>query len=189
MDQERERLARDLHDILGHSLTTIRLKAGLVRRLLEVSGDLGTAAREAGDVERLSSQALADVRATVSGYRQVTLSGELVTAKEALRVAGIRARMPRAVDDVHPELHEVFGHVLREAVTNVVRHSSAREVTVGLGGNWLEVSDDGTGAGGRWGNGLRGLAERVRAAGGTLEASPRERGGFVVRATVPSRQG
>ncbi|MGJ6962599.1 sensor histidine kinase [Streptosporangium sp. G11] len=186
VDQERERFARDLHDILGHGLTTITLKAGLVRRILESSGDLGAAAREAGDVERLSRQALADVRATVSGYRQVTLSGELVVAKEALRVAGIRAQLPYAVDDVHPGLQEVFGHVLREAVTNVVRHSSAGRVTVGMGGNWLEVYDDGTGTAVRWGNGLRGLEERLRAVGGTLEAGPREQGGFAVRAVVPT---
>src|SRR5690606_27011132 len=68
VDRERERVARDLHDILGHSLTTITVKAGLVRRLLESSGDLGQAVREVGDVERLARQSLADIRATVSGY-------------------------------------------------------------------------------------------------------------------------
>ncbi|MDH2426887.1 sensor histidine kinase [Sphaerisporangium sp. TRM90804] len=185
--QERERFARDLHDILGHSLTTITVKAGLVRRLLESSGDLGAAASEAGDVERLSRQALADVRATVSGYRHVTLAGELAVANEALRVAGIRAELPHAVDDVHPGLQEVFGHVLREAVTNVVRHSSAGRVTVRLGRNWLQVDDDGAPAPAvRRGNGLRGLEERMLAVGGTLDCGPRGRDGFTVRAAVPA---
>jgi two-component system sensor histidine kinase DesK len=187
VDRERERVARDLHDILGHSLTTITVKAGLVRRLLESSGDVGSAVREAGDVERLSRQALADVRATVSGYRQITLSAELASAREVLRAADIQVELPQAVDDVHPSLHEVFGHVLREAVTNAVRHSSARQVTVAIGKNWLRVVDDGTGATAvRWGNGLRGLEERMQAVEGTLEAGARWQGGFFVHAAVPA---
>ncbi|MDP4504450.1 sensor histidine kinase [Nonomuraea turcica] len=187
VDRERERVARDLHDILGHSLTTITVKAGLVRRLLESSDDLGAAAREAGDVERLSRQALADVRATVSGYRQITLSGELASAREVLRAAGIQDRLPQAVDDVHPSLQEVFGHILREAVTNAVRHSSAQRVTVAIGTNWLRVDDDGVGpAAVPWGNGLRGLEERMQAVEGTLAAGARPQGGFFVHAVVPA---
>lgn len=187
VDRERERVARDLHDILGHSLTTITVKAGLVRRLLESSGDLGQAVREVGDVERLARQSLADIRATVSGYRRITLSGELASAREVLRAAGIEAHLPQAVDDVHPDLHEIFGHTLREAVTNAVRHSSAQRVTVTIGKDWLRVDDDGAATtAAQWGNGLRGLAERLRAAGGTLKAGARPEGGFYVHATVPA---
>ncbi|GGM61455.1 two-component sensor histidine kinase [Thermopolyspora flexuosa] len=187
VDRERERVARDLHDILGHSLTTITVKAGLVRRLLESGGDLDVAVREIGDVERLSRRSLADVRATVSGYRQITLAGELASAREVLRAAGMEAELPRAVDHVDPALHEVFGHIVREAVTNAVRHSSARRVTVAVGRNWLRVEDDGVGANAaRWGNGLRGLAERLRAVDGTLEAGTRPEGGFFVHAAAPA---
>ncbi|WP_197038676.1 sensor histidine kinase [Herbidospora cretacea] len=181
VNEERARVARDLHDILGHSLTTITLKAGLVRRLIETADE--RAGQEAADVERLSRQALADVRATVSGYRVVTLSGELAGAREALRAAGLTASLPSAVDDVHPDLHEVFGHVVREAVTNVIRHSTADHVTVDLGERWVTVHDDGRPAAATWGNGLTGLHERLTALGGALKTETRS--GFLVRAEVP----
>ncbi|SDN50185.1 sensor histidine kinase [Allokutzneria albata] len=184
--KERARFARDLHDILGHSLTTITLKAGLARRVLE-TGDLDRTMTEIRDVERLGRQALADVRATVSEYRVVTLSGELAGANETLRAAGIEADLPRAVDDVAPELQPVFGYVLREAVTNVVRHSGAQKVSVRLGQDWISITDDGVGAPqDAAGNGLRGLRERMAAVGGTLETgTPSRGGGFVVRASAP----
>ncbi|MFB9909397.1 sensor histidine kinase [Allokutzneria oryzae] len=183
--KERARFARDLHDILGHSLTTITLKAGLARRVLE-TGDLDRTMTEIRDVERLGRQALADVRATVSEYRVVTLAGELAGANETLRAAGIEADLPRAVDDVAPELQQVFGYVLREAVTNVVRHSGAQKVSVRLGHDWISIADDGVGAPqGAEGNGLRGLGERMAAVNGTLETSVPGKGGFVVRASAP----
>ncbi|WP_246843240.1 sensor histidine kinase [Allokutzneria sp. NRRL B-24872] len=183
--KERARFARDLHDILGHSLTTITLKAGLARRVLEMD-DLERAMTEIRDVERLGRQALADVRATVSEYRVITLSGELAGANETLRAAGIEADLPRAVDDVAPELQQVFGYVLREAVTNVVRHSGAQKMSVRLGSDWITVTDDGVGApADAVGNGLRGLRERMEAVGGTLEAGAVPRGGFQLRASAP----
>ncbi|WP_052809723.1 sensor histidine kinase [Streptomonospora alba] len=187
--EERERVARDLHDILGHSLTTITVKAGLVRRLLEDSGQEAIAG-EAGEVERFARDALADVRATVSGYRSVTLAGELAAAASALRAVGISARLPHAVDDVDPQARQVFGYVVREAVTNAVRHSRAAQVEVRLGRDWLVVEDDGPGVGAvRIGNGLRGLQERVAAQGGTLEVERPPGGGFAVRARVPADSG
>ena len=182
---ERERLARDLHDILGHSLTTITVKAGLARRVLETGGDAGRAVTEIREVESLSRSALSDVRATVSEYREVSLSAEVVGARAALRAAEIDADLPHAVDNVRPDLQQTFGYVLREAVTNVLRHSGAKHVKVRLGRTWMEIEDDGAGAPeGVCGNGLRGLAERLDGVGGTLRAESRAGGGFVLRAEV-----
>ncbi|WP_236796178.1 sensor histidine kinase [Amycolatopsis sp. GM8] len=182
---ERARLARDLHDILGHSLTTITVKAGLARRMLESKQDPGRAITEIHEVEGLARSALADVRATVSDYREVSLSAELVGARVALRAAEIEADLPHAVDNVRPDLQQTFGYVLREAVTNVLRHSGAKHVKVRFGRTCLDIEDDGVGAPeGVCGNGLRGLAERLEQVGGTLRAEPRAGGGFVLRAEV-----
>ncbi|MFD8496254.1 sensor histidine kinase [Amycolatopsis sp. NPDC059657] len=184
---ERERVARDLHDILGHSLTTITVKAGLARRILESSAEPAKAITEIREVEGLARSALSDVRLTVSDYREVSLSAELAGARVALRAAEIDADLPHAVDDVLPDLQRTFGYVLREAVTNVVRHSGARHVTVRLGRTWLEIADDGAHAHEvAPGNGLRGLQERLAQVGGTVRAGSRPEGGFVVRAEVPS---
>lgn len=182
---ERERLARDLHDLLGHSLTTITVKAGLARRVLESAGDIPRAVEEIREVESLTRSALSDVRATVSANREVSLSAELVGARAALRAAEIDADLPHAVDNVRPEFQPTFGYVLREAVTNVLRHSGADRVRVRLGGNWLEIEDDGTATGVVAGNGLRGLSERLDAVGGTLRTSARPGGGLLVRAEIP----
>ncbi|WP_240687291.1 sensor histidine kinase [Amycolatopsis suaedae] len=179
---ERERLARDLHDLLGHSLTTIAVQAGLARRVLETSHDEARAIEEIRTVESLARGALADVRATVTDYREVSLAAELAGAREALRAADIRADLPHAVDDVDAELRPVFGHVVREAVTNVIRHAGASVVRIRLGERFVEITDDGTAEPGAEGNGLRGLSERLAQAGGRLRAGPRPGGGFSVRA-------
>lgn len=192
---ERERLARDLHDILGHSLTTITVKAGLARRVLESASDTDRAISELREVEQLSRSALSDVRATVSDYREVSLSAEVAGARAALRAAEIDADLPHAVDNVRPDLQQAFGYVLREAVTNVIRHSGAEQVRVRLGRTWIEITDDGKGDGkgegkgttATAGNGLRGLGERLAGIGGTVHAEPRESGGFRVRAEVPEK--
>ncbi|WP_241463313.1 sensor histidine kinase [Nocardiopsis alba] len=184
--EERERFARDLHDILGHSLTTITVKTGLLRRILEKSGREAEAA-EAREVELIARQALADVRGTVSGYRVTTLAGELAAAGTVLRSAGIEGRLPQAVDDVHPEARELFGYVVREGITNAVRHSGARELEVRLGRDWVVVKDDGPGRGPiRKGNGLRGLEERMAEKGGTLSVGRGPDGGFLLRAELPA---
>jgi two-component system sensor histidine kinase DesK len=182
---ERQRVARDLHDLLGHSLTTITVKAGLARRVLESSGDIPRAVEEIREVESLTRSALSDVRATVSEYREVSLSAELVGARAALRAAEIDADLPHAVDNVRPEFQNTFGYVLREAVTNVLRHSGAKQVKVRLGENWLEIEDDGSATEVVPGNGLRGLRERLDAVGGTLRPSARPGGGLLVRAEIP----
>jgi len=141
--RERARFARDLHDALGHSLTTITVKTGLVRRVLEQGTGVERATTELRDIERISRQALDEIRSTVSGYRRPSLAAELAGAREVLRAAGIDAMLPQAVDDVRPDLREPFAYVLREGVTNVVRHSSASRCEVRLGPTWLEIHDDG----------------------------------------------
>lgn len=189
---ERERVARDLHDLLGHSLTTITVKSGVARRVLESSGDIDRAVQEIREVEGLSRSALSDVRATVSEYREVSLPAEIAGVRAALRAAEIDAELPHAVDNVRPELQSTFGYVLREAITNVLRHSGAKSVKVRLGRDWLEVEDNGCAVGDvAPGNGLRGLSERLSAIGGTLATRTRPGGGWVVRAEVrqPSPDG
>lgn len=183
---ERERMARDLHDVLGHSLTTITVKTALARRLVESGADGERVAGELRETEELSRRALADIRATVSGQRRMSLVAELVSARAALRAAGIEADLPRAVDDVDARVEEPLAYVLREGVTNVVRHSGAGRCTVRVGARWLEVVDDGGAKpADAPGNGLTGLAERLAEVRGTLEFGPLPTGGFRLSARVP----
>jgi two-component system sensor histidine kinase DesK len=185
-ENERSRIARDLHDLLGHSLTTITVKAGLARRLAE-RGETERAAAEIADVEELTRRSLVDVRAAVTGYRDVTLVGELASAREVLRAAGVDAELPRAVEIVDCALDALFGWVVREGVTNVVRHARASTCTVALGPNWVEITDDGHGGPAGMGDGLTGLRERVAAAGGTVEAGGYP-SGWRLRVDVPTRR-
>lgn len=181
VDSERERVARELHDILGHNLSTMAVKLGLARRILESGAGTSPALAEVRDLETLCHQSLSDVRATVSGYREVSLATELSGARLALRAAGVQAELPPSVDDVRPELHGVLGYVVREAVTNVLRHSDAGQCRVRVGPAWVEVTDDGTvteepAAG----HGLTGLAERLAVVSGHLEHGRGPRGGYRV---------
>jgi two-component system sensor histidine kinase DesK len=182
--QERERVARDVHDILGHSLTVITVKTELAGRLLEgLPGPAADRARtEVADVERLAREALADVRATVSGMREVSLTGELAAARAALAAAGIRADLPSAVDVVPARHRELFAWALREGVTNVVRHSGAGWCGVQLTADCVEIRDDGRGPGGSGtGSGLAGLQARAGKAGARLEIGRAPEGGFLLR--------
>jgi two-component system, NarL family, sensor histidine kinase DesK len=185
--RERERLARDVHDILGHSLTVITVKTELAGRLLEAvpeSPALTRARAELTDTERLAREALADVRATVSGMRQLSLTGELAAARQALDAAGIAAELPSAVDDVPARSRQVFAFALREGVTNVVRHSQASRCVVRLTAGCVEVRDDGRGPGGDGGgSGLAGLRERAAAAGMRVATGRAPEGGFLLRVT------
>lgn len=185
---ERDRIARDLHDILGHSLTAITVKAALARQLVDRAPDKVQA--EISDIERLARSALADVRSTTSGIRERSLAGELAVAQAVLTAAGITAVMPGAVDDVLPAGRELFGYVVKEAVTNVVRHSGATHCRVRLGADWVEIVDDGRGipaeSGSTDGNGLPGLRERMAAAGGALSTRSLLPSGFSVRAELTS---
>jgi len=148
VENERSRFARDLHDILGHSLTVITVKAELAGRLLEAGGPeaVARARTEVADLERLSRDALHDVRRAVEGYREITLPGELTRARAALEAAQIRADLPNSADDVPSELRELFAWTIREGVTNVVRHSRARCCRVRLTPSSVEVRDDGPGS-------------------------------------------
>lgn len=185
--EERERIGRDLHDILGHSLTVIAVKSELAGRLID--RDPARARAEVADVERLARDALADVRSTAAGVRDVTLAVELCVARNALLAAGIEPDLPNAVEHVPRNVREVFGYVVREAVTNVIRHSRATRCVVRVTSESIEVVDDGVGRTARGpstGHGLDGLRERVDAAGLELEAGPVP-GGFLVAAHRPGR--
>jgi two-component system sensor histidine kinase DesK len=175
-ENERTRIARDLHDLLGHSLTTITVKAELADKLSE--RDQAAAFREIREVAALARRALGDVRAAVSNYREVTLAGELATGRELLRAAGITAEMPPAADVIDDTTQELFGWVLREGLTNVVRHSHARSCVVRISASSVEIEDDGVATTAACGNGLTGLAERVASAGGVIEAGPRRPNGW-----------
>ncbi|GMA38829.1 sensor histidine kinase [Mobilicoccus caccae] len=186
VDLERERLARDLHDILGHSLTVVTVKAQLAGRL--VDADPERAKSEIAEVERLARDALVDVRSTVRDYRRVSLSAELAGARRALAAAEVEdVEIPGAGDHVDSECRELFAWVIREGVTNVVRHADASRVTVRLGEREVEVEDDGRGspAVGEYGSGLLGLTERARNAGAHLSVGPGRGGrGTLVRVAV-----
>lgn len=181
-ENERIRIARDLHDLLGHSLTTITVKAGLARRLGAV--DAARANEQIAEVESLARQSLSDMRAAVSNYRDVTLTRELATGREMLRAAGIVPDLPRAVDVVDPEHAELFGWVVREGLTNVVRHAHASTCSIRLSESSVEIVDDGVGRPSPAGNGLAGLRERVSAAGGVLDAGPVQPKGWRLRVVL-----
>jgi two-component system sensor histidine kinase DesK len=182
--EERLRIARDLHDILGQRLSAVSLKAELAARL--APRDAERAAAEMIEVAAVARAALADVRATVSGYRQMSLCGEVETARALLTAGGIE--MDVAVAAMPAALDECAGWIVREAVTNVIRHSAAKHCEIraihAADAVIVEVRDDGGGDSEAmaFGNGLTGLAERVHNAGGALTTA-RDRGWFVVRAT------
>ena len=186
--EERMRFARDLHDLLGHSLSLIALKSELAGRLAE--RDPVRARQEMADVEAAARRALAEVRDAVSGYRQVSLGQALAEARSALSAAGIALTVPAPVQLPGP-VDTVLGWVVREATTNVLRHSGARTVTVDLVATdddvRLSVTDDGRGSVAPAGAGLSGLAERVATVGGRLDSGPAGSRGFRLAATVPVR--
>jgi two-component system, NarL family, sensor histidine kinase DesK len=187
--EERMRFARDLHDLLGHSLSLIALKSELAGRLAE--RDPARARQEMADVEAAARRSLAEVRDAVSGYRQVSLAQALAEARFALSAAGISLRVPEPGQPLPEAVDAVLGWVVREATTNVLRHSGARSVTVDLrsagDGVTLTVTDDGRGGAGARGTGLAGLAERVEALGGRLETGAADGRGFRLTAVVPAQ--
>ncbi|HEV7185868.1 MAG TPA: histidine kinase [Leifsonia sp.] len=195
--EERGRFSRDMHDVLGHTLTVVTVKSELAQRLVSI--DPAKAEAEIADIERLTRSALADLRAAVAGYREMSLSTELAAAQAGLAAADIEAHLPRNGEDVDPALRELFGWVLREGVTNVIRHSDSRNCWVTVTRDSLEVEDDGRGMAGAGtvgappldgaalvlpgqGTGLDGLTARARQAGARLLVGASERGG--VRLTV-----
>jgi len=179
---ERARLARDLHDILGHSLTVVAVKSELAGRL--VSLDPGKAAAEIGEVEQLARTALRDLRSSVAEYRAIDLDTELAAARIALSAAGICAHLPHDGSAAREELRVTFGWALREGVTNVIRHSRARACWVAIEHDRLIIRDNGAGVAPgpdgsiAVGSGLRGLSERAREARLSLHAANAVDGGF-----------
>jgi two-component system sensor histidine kinase DesK len=169
---ERERIARDLHDVLGHTLSVIILKSELAGKLMD--RDPQRAGNEIREVEQISRQALSEVRDAIRGYRSQGLAAELAQAKSTLETAGVAVKYEAAVVKIAlPALQEgVLSMAVREAVTNVVRHAQARTCTLRLeqqnGSCRLEIEDDGRGGSPGEGNGLRGMRERVEMLGGTI---------------------
>jgi two-component system sensor histidine kinase DesK len=212
--QERERFARDLHDLLGHSLSVITLKAELAGRML--AGGPADAAREVAELEQVARTALSEVRETVSGYHQPTLEGELAGARMALAAAGIEADVQQASVALDPDVEAVLAWTVREGATNVIRHSGAHHcmlrISASLTDAGVEVIDDGGGTadladaiGGAeasdartngatngtvhraaaGGHGIAGLAERARLVNGTIESGAVAGGGYRLAVTVP----
>ena len=164
---QREALGRDVHDILGHSLTVLTLKAEVARRLIE--RDPAAASRELDEVITLARGALADVRSTVTRLRSPDLANQVEATRTALSAAQIDVEMIGSAQDIPERQRALLAWALREATTNVVRHARATNVTVHLAPGMLRVSDDGVGlAGDKPGNGLEGLRSRIEQEGGSL---------------------
>ncbi len=187
--EERLRFSRDLHDLLGHDLSLIALKAELAGKLLP--GRTDQAAGEIEEIRELTRTALRQVREAVDGYRQPTLPSELAGAKVALEAAGIELRVDGAGGALDPDVESVLAWAVREGATNAIRHSGARHaaITVRAGADTteLEIADDGNGAPPRegGGHGLTGLRERAQSLGGTVEAGAGPAGGFRVTVRLP----
>ena len=216
-NEERLRLARDMHDLTGQSLSMITLKSELAaKRLAKLpsSAERDAVLTELGDIGRVSRQTLHDIREAVSGYRRPTLAIEVITARNALEAAGIEldddAELTLRSGTFDPDAEAVLAWCLREAVTNVIRHSRARHCRIRLTERMdevaLEVTDDGRGFPGQapedpenpatpdsaHGSGLRGVSERLSAIGGRLSLGPADGSGskgpghgFRLIATVP----
>ena len=166
---ERERIARDVHDVLGHSLTIVNLKAELAAKLVETNAP--AAQEQMRQVAQLSRQALAEVHSTVTRLRVPDLEGEILASSRALETAGIQANLPDATTaaNIAGMNSSLFSWALRETVTNIVRHSHATYATVRLNSTGLEVTDNGIGIGDApCKSGLTGLRTRIEDAGGIL---------------------
>ncbi|WP_109001350.1 sensor histidine kinase [Streptomyces rishiriensis] len=197
VEEERLRFSRDLHDLLGHTLSVIVVKSEAARRL--ALRDMDAALAQVTDIEAVGRQALTEIREAVTGYREGSLAGELERARSALTAAGVESSVTRSGPPPDPQSAALLGWVVREAVTNVVRHSGATQclitVTAAPERIRLTVTDDGQGPQGAdgddsgapgGGTGLKGLRERLAIAGGSLTAGPGPRGGFTVTAELPT---
>jgi two-component system sensor histidine kinase DesK len=201
VEKERMRFSRDLHDLLGHTLSVIVVKSEAARRL--APRDMEAALDQITDIESVGRQALTEIREAVTGYREGSLATELDRARSALSAADIAPVVRESGPPLTPQNEALLGWVVREAVTNVVRHSGATRCEITLDGVLdrvrLTIADDGPGDGnggspatgpaeGIGGTGLKGLTERLAVAGGSLRAGPSPRGGFTVTAELPVEQ-
>jgi two-component system sensor histidine kinase DesK len=183
VSQERLRFARDLHDLLGHDLSLIALKAELAGRLLPDGVD--RAAAEVDEIKSLTRSALDQVRHAVDGYRRPTLPGELAGARMALEAAGIELQVTGPPATIDPEVESVLAWAVREGATNVIRHSGARHAEITVTPTDVEIADDGRGGPSfNGGHGLAGLRERAEAIGGTVDAGTGPEGGYRLRVSV-----
>jgi two-component system sensor histidine kinase DesK len=186
---ERLRIARDVHDLLGHSLSVITLKSELAARLLE--RDPARAAAELEEIQAVSREALAEVREAVKGYRGLALAESITRARSALAAAGIDCELAGAQPALPADVDAVLAWAVREGTTNVIRHSQASHCEIRIRADddtaALEIDDDGhsIAAPGLGGSGLDGLRERAQRVRGTLEAGARPDGGYRLRVTVP----
>ncbi len=184
----REAVARDVHDLIGHSLTVVQLKAQLARRLIDADPERAKA--ELADIEALTAEAIAGVRATVSGVRATTLVEQVAAAHDALRAAGVTLRVVGETSALSPAQALTASWILREAVTNVLRHAKATAATITIEPGMLVIEDDGRGADGRGmdgytgrGSGVAGMRERAAAAGAGFVITPGRDAGTRVELT------
>ncbi|GHF34003.1 two-component sensor histidine kinase [Streptomyces mashuensis] len=193
VERERLRFSRDLHDLLGHTMSVIVVKAEAVRRL--APRNLDAALGQAADIEAVGRQALTEIREAVTGYREGSLTTELERSRSLLDASGIAVDIRQSGPPLPPQTAALLGWVVREGVTNVVRHSGAERCVIEVRGLTdrvhLEITDDGRGVGSEpetdapGGTGLKGLAERLAAAGGSLTSGPDGRRGFRLVAELP----
>ena len=169
---ERERIARDMHDTVGHTLSVIALKSDLAAQL---AGQRPAAAKEIREINAVARQALGEIRATLSGYRELSLEAELEALSGTLSTAGIECRRNIAAVDMPAHIESALAMVFREAVTNVIRHSRAGLCTLALGEDGADVvariHDDGIGMQHEAGNGLTGMRQRIEQIAGSLDVS------------------
>jgi two-component system sensor histidine kinase DesK len=184
---ERERIGRDLHDLLGHTLSVVALKSELARKLID--RDIDAARTEIAEVERVARDSLAQVRNAVSGFRSTALSAELLAATALLQAQGVQVKCETENVKLPHDRETVLALSLREAATNVRRHSGAKVVTIRVrkeaAAVIVEVADDGRGGRIVPGNGLNGMRERLDTVGGSLTLWPNPAGGTLLRASVP----
>jgi two-component system sensor histidine kinase DesK len=188
VSDERLRIARDLHDLLGHSLSVVALKSELARKLL--ASDPARAEAELEDIQSISRTALGEVREAVHGYRRLALVEALHSAQTALAAAGIECHLSDADVPLPADVDAVLAWAVREGTTNVIRHSHARHCAIRVRADdhraALEIEDDGSaGPALRPGSGLNGLRERAQRVRGELEIGSMPAGGFRLRVTVP----
>ncbi|SDT56670.1 two-component system, NarL family, sensor histidine kinase DesK [Actinoplanes derwentensis] len=188
--EERLRFARDLHDLVGHSLSVIAVKSELAGKL--VTRDTDRAANEMAQVRGLAQDGLRQIREAVRGYRVLDLADEIASVRAILEADGVRCKIDLPAGVVDPAAAGPFAWVVRECATNILRHSSATWCTVTLraadGSAVLEVVNDGAPATVQVGTGLAGLSERLTAIGGSLTAQPTGDGRFLVRAVAPAHE-
>ncbi|PRX70118.1 two-component system sensor histidine kinase DesK [Nonomuraea fuscirosea] len=187
--EERLRFARDLHDLLGRSLSVITLKSELAAKLAtkDAAEAVDRAAAEMAMVRRLAGRSLFEVQQAVHDYQTLDLEEELASVRTALEAAGASCVIETRLDDLSPDARTLLAWAVREGGTNVLKHSAATRCAIRIDGGVLEMVNDGVGERPATpGNGLRGLSERLVTAGGSFSAEPTRDGEFLLRAAVPA---